>query len=256
MKFRFKSGVKSALNFAARLITPPSRRAPDKIIEEEFGAIDKLCRDFTMTSQERMYGLYKAVEYVVRAGIQGDFVECGVWRGGSVMVIARTLLRLKVTDRKIYLYDTFEGMSKPAEHDEDIQGVSAESLWGKKEANLAADAPPWLCLAQQSEVELNLSSTGYPTENFVLVKGKVEETIPRHAPPKIALLRLDTDWYESTKHELEHLFPLLAKNGVLILDDYGYWRGSKKAVDEYFANKAILLNRLDDCGRIAIKTDE
>jgi hypothetical protein len=85
--------------------------------------------------------------------------------------------------------------------------------------------------------------------------GKVEDTIPADIPEKIALLRLDTDWYESTKHELIHLFPRLQKGGVLIIDDYGFWKGARKAVDEYFAenNIQILLNRIDDTGRMAIK---
>lgn len=98
-------------------------------------------------------------------------------------------------------------------------------------------------------------STGYPETNIVFVKGKVENTIPEIVPEKIALLRLDTDWYESTRYGLTHLFPLITKNGILIIDDYGYWAGSKKAVDEYFSDKPILLNRIDSCGRIGIKIE-
>jgi O-methyltransferase len=83
----------------------------------------------------------------------------------------------------------------------------------------------------------------------------VEDTIPASVPEQIALLRLDTDWYESTKCELEILFPRLVKGGVIIIDDYGCWQGARKAVDEYFNknNIAILLNRMDDTGRIGIK---
>ena len=87
------------------------------------------------------------------------------------------------------------------------------------------------------------------------VQGRVENTLPAAAPPEIALLRLDTDWYESTRHELEHLYPRLVDGGVLIVDDYGYWQGARQAVDEYFGEtgEAILLNRIDDTGRIAVK---
>jgi hypothetical protein len=90
-----------------------------------------------------------------------------------------------------------------------------------------------------------------------LIAGKVEETLPEHAPESIALLRLDTDWYESTRHELEHLFPRVVAGGVLLLDDYGHWKGSRKAVDEYFAAQGItmLLNRVDYTGRLGIVTD-
>lgn len=98
-----------------------------------------------------------------------------------------------------------------------------------------------------------MQSTNYPAEMLVFIKGKVEDTIPKTMPKHIALLRLDTDWYESTKHELLHLYPLLSKSGVLIIDDYGYWAGSKKAVDEYFSKGEMLLNRIDYTSRIAIK---
>ena len=88
-----------------------------------------------------------------------------------------------------------------------------------------------------------------------MVKGKVEDTLPGHAPDHIAVLRLDTDWYASTKHEMEHLYPRLARGGVLIIDDYGHWAGSRQAVDEYLAEHGIhlLLNRTDYTGRMALK---
>jgi len=106
------------------------------------------------------------------------------------------------------------------------------------------------------EVKKNVYGTGYPQDKIHFVKGKVEDTIPGTMPNQIALLRLDTDWYQSTMHELTHLFPLLQAKGVLIIDDYGHWQGAGKAVDEYFADKqiSILLNRIDYSGRIAIKT--
>src|SRR5690606_24776929 len=101
----------------------------------------------------------------------------------------------------------------------------------------------------------NMVSTGYPMERCHFVEGKVEDTIPATVPDRISLLRLDTDWYESTRHELEHLWPLLQPGGVLIIDDYGHFEGARKAVDEYFLDRsdAPLLNRIDYTGRIAIK---
>jgi hypothetical protein len=104
-------------------------------------------------------------------------------------------------------------------------------------------------------VKNNLYSTGYPRENIIFIKGKVEETIPAVIPDKIAILRLDTDWYESTYHELLHLFPRLSVHGVLILDDYGCLKGAKRATDTYFNEHGVkvLLNRIDYSGRIAIK---
>ncbi len=220
-------------------------------LDPEFLGIYKRCQPATMTSVERMYALYKAVEYVVDAGIPGDFVECGVWRGGSVMLMAATLLAKGVTDRKIHLYDTFEGMAAPTAEDLDLDGKHADDL-------LAA-APDreeliW-CLAPLDQVKANLAEIGYPAENYSFIKGKVEDTLPGTIPGQIAILRLDTDWYASTKHELEHLYPRLIQGGVLIIDDYGHWRGSRQAVDEYFAvpGQKILLNRIDYTGRIGVK---
>src|SRR5262249_25761216 len=118
-------------------------------------------------------------------------------------------------------------------------------------AGAAKDELIW-CYSGLDEVASNMRSTGYPDDLVHLVKGKVEETIPGAAPAQIAVLRLDTDWYESTRHELEHLYPRLAPGGVLIIDDYGYWAGARKAVDEYFQG-SLFLSRIDGTGRIAIK---
>jgi len=225
----------------------------DPAVEEDFVRIYEKCRKFTGTSWERMYSLYKSVHYVLEAAIPGDIVECGVWRGGSVMLIAHTLLAAGKTDRRLFLFDTFEGMSAPTPADMDsVSRTPAEIRWRaesqKKENTWAA--------ASFAEVAANVLATGYPRERVVMVKGKVEETIPSHAPERIALLRLDTDWYESTKHELLHLYPRLASGGVLLLDDYGHWLGARKAVDEYFAANPppILLNRIDYTGRVGVKS--
>jgi len=225
----------------------------DKDKDERFRKIYDKCKKSTMTSKERMYALYKSVEYIIKTNIPGDFVECGVWRGGSTMLIAYTLLELNVTNRKIYLYDTFEGMTQPTESDYSVANNKNRAFdkWKKEQKK---DHNKW-CYASLSEVKNNMALTKYPNDNIIFVKGKVEETIPKTKPSKIAILRLDTDWYESTKHELIHLFPILMKNGVLIIDDYGYWAGSKKAVDEYFSDGRILLNRIDSTGRIGIKIE-
>jgi O-methyltransferase len=218
----------------------------------EFMDVYELCKPYTMTTVERMYSLYKAVEYIIRNNIKGNFVECGVWRGGSSMLIAATLKKFNVTDRKIYLYDTFEGMSMPTEKDVNLTGRTAADLMRSSEKS---DSSTVWCYADMNDVDVNMKKTGYPFENIHLVKGKVEDTIPATLPEsQLALLRLDTDWYESTTHEMNHLYPLLTKNGVLILDDYGHWQGAKQAVDEYFTQKniSLLLNRIDYTGRIAI----
>ena len=203
---------------------------------------------YTQTSLERVVALADAVEYVIRRDLPGDFVECGVWRGGSSMAIALTLLRLRIRNRKLWLYDTFGAMPPAGEHDRDYAGrsMTGDSL----DTVNNASSTTGLTL---SEVQSAMASTGYPAERVTYVQGLVEETIPRSAPDRIALLRLDTDWYESTRHELAELYPRLAPGGVLIVDDYGHFAGARKAVDEYFAGDPILLSRIDYTGRMAVK---
>ena len=214
----------------------PPDFGPDEI------RIIRAVQPYTLTSPERIFALIKAVRYIVRYQIPGDLVECGIYEGGSVMAMALTLVRLDSWDRTLYLFDTFTGMPPPGEQDIDFEGA------------VASDNPAWTghFKADIEEVKLNVLGTGYGSFRFVV--GRVEETIPACAPAQIALLRLDTDWYESTRHELAHLYPRLSYGGVLIIDDYGHWRGAQQATDEYFADVPILLNRIDQTGRIGIKT--
>lgn len=223
----------------------------DRELEPQFLDIYQKCKPYTMTSLERMYALYKSVEYVVANKIEGDFVECGVYKGGSAMLMAETLKSLGAT-RNIYLYDTFEGMSAPSALDKKTGG-SAEATIQQWEKAQKENINTW-CYSALEDVKENLSKTKFPSENLFYVKGKVEDTIPATVPGKIALLRLDTDWYESTRHELLHLYPLVQSKGVLIIDDYGSWAGAQTAVDEYFKNSNWhpLLNRIDYTGRIVI----
>ncbi len=227
-------------------------RLPDDF-DPEHREIYQKVQDRTMTSPERIYSLIEAVKYIGRNKIPGAIVECGVWKGGSMMAAAEALRLHGDVARELFLYDTFEGMSEPGELDKTWAGESATGLLAvdpDREKNLL-----W-CYSTLETVQQGMQSAGYPEERIHYVCGKVEDTIPATLPGEIALLRLDTDWYESTRHELLHLFPLLSKGGVLILDDYGHWQGARKAVDEYFDQypQPILLNRIDETGRIAIKS--
>jgi hypothetical protein len=209
-------------------------------------------RPFTMTSPERLNALCHAAKYISTNGIEGDIVECGVWRGGSMLAVARVLDTMDDWSRTLWMYDTFEGMSKPTEHDLDIAGISALDLLRKEKKS--ADSDIW-CYASLQDVQQNMKRSAYPFERIRFIQGKVEETLNKTVPERIALLRLDTDWYESTRAEMEVLFPRLTRGGVLIIDDYGHWQGARKAIDEYLASRniAILLNRIDYTGRIAVK---
>jgi O-methyltransferase len=205
---------------------------------------------YTMTTPPRIYALTRAVEYVSARPTPGAVVECGVWRGGSMMAVALTLLRLGISDRDLYLFDTFTGMTAPTEEDVKRSGERAADLL----ADERPDSDVW-AVAPLDQVREAVLSVGYPPERIHFVQGPVEETLPANAPDEIALLRLDTDWYSSTKHELVHLYPRLARGGVLILDDYGYWQGARQAADEYLSENDVplLLNRIDHTARIAVK---
>jgi len=212
-------------------------------------AIVEAVTPYTMTSPERVAALIDAVRYVTTFSIPGAVVECGVWRGGSMMAAA---LGLQETGdlRDLYLFDTYEGMSSPEEVDVDRWGRSARDILATEDRRVGQT---W-AVAGLEEVRRNVLSTNYPADLVHFVQGRVEETIPGQAPERIALLRLDTDFYESTRHELLHLVPRVSPTGVLIIDDYGHWQGARRAVDEWLAalQRPVLLNRIDYTGRIAV----
>jgi len=250
-----KTVVRETVSRFGYTILPSNEVRRNREFPADFDAATvDLCRavgPFTMTSPERISALRQGVLHILKHSVPGDVVECGVWKGGSMMAVARTLLECGDANRNLHLFDTFEGMSSPTEADVNYRGETAPDLLAQSQ-----DSGGWIraCGALE-EVKRNMSATGYPPHRIAYVKGKVEETIPQHAPDRIALLRLDTDWYESTRHELEHLYPRLSQNGILIIDDYGHWTGARKAVDEYLEEQGtpLLLCRIDYTGRIAVK---
>jgi len=207
-------------------------------------------KPFTMTTEQRLAAVIRAVHRIADQGIPGDLAECGVWRGGSMMAAALALLARGDTRRHLYLYDTFEGMSEPTAEDRSFDGRSAKAQLDEAERGTGI----W-CFAGKAEVEANLRSTGYPADQLHFVEGKVEDTIPGVLPGPLALWRLDTDWYQSTRHELRHLYPLLQPRGVLIVDDYGHWEGARRAVDEFFGarRERARLAEIDYTGRLHLK---
>jgi O-methyltransferase len=213
-------------------------------------------RQRTMTDQNRLHNLIIAIRHVVNKPINGAIIECGVWRGGSMMAAALTLLELGDESRDLYLFDTYSGMTNPIEKDKDYSGRSAESqmLSSKKvSGEYTSDVK---AKASLPDVIEGMESTGYPKSKIKYVSGDVCQTLfATELPTQIALLRLDTDWYESTKVELEVLWNRVTTGGIVILDDYDHWEGAKIAVDEFFADRSdrpILIKMLT--GRIIVKT--
>ncbi|HUP91351.1 MAG TPA: TylF/MycF/NovP-related O-methyltransferase [Solimonas sp.] len=215
-------------------------------------------RMHTMSGPFRVHALLDAVGYVVARDIPGAFVECGVWRGGSVLAMLLKLQQLGVTDRDVYLYDTFEGMTTPTAEDTSAFEPPAAQTFGQaaSEGKRGWDHLFNETMFTEQIVRDTLLASGYPAARLHFIKGPVEQTLPGTIPERIALLRLDTDWYESTRHELEHLYPRLSAAGVLLIDDYGHWEGCRKAVEEYFAPgraQRPLFARIDYSACIAIK---
>jgi len=223
-------------------------------IDSNFIEEYKMIEAYTATSIERVYALKNAITYIIKNKIKGDFVECGVWKGGSCMLMAKTLVNQEEKERKIWMYDTFDGMTEPTDDDCEIEtNVSGSDLLKNTPKN--TDKFNMWAYAPLEMVKKNMKKTMFPEERIHFIEGKVENTLSKIKPQNIALLRLDTDWYESTKYELEQLYPLLSIGGVLIVDDYGHFSGAKKAVDEYFSktNVTPLMNRIDYSGRLIIK---
>ena len=183
-----------------------------------------IVKPYTMTTEIRILSLFDSLEELRVNGIEGELVECGVWQGGNILGIISYLSYHKIY-RKVWLYDTFDGMINPGIYDVDYNNGSGNDWVGK-------------CYADIDFVKNVINKSGYPEELINFVKGDICQTLldEKNIPEKISLLRLDTDWYESTKIELEVLYPILTKGGILIIDDYGHWKGCKKAVDEYFLN--------------------
>jgi hypothetical protein len=195
--------------------------------------------------------LCAAVRYVTDARIEGDIVECGVWRGGRMLAAAKTLVQRSDTSRAIWLYDTFEAMSDRTDP-------------GRRAAREATTRAPLLARLQEHDraavglppVQRTMSLSGYPQENMRFVVGPVEDTIPRTLPRSIALLRIESDSYQATWHELEHLLPRMSAGAVLMVDDHPQDHGARQALDEFIqaTHTPILLHRIDDAARIGVLT--
>ncbi len=227
---------------------------PD-VDDKRFERILQSCAPNCMAVQfggfDVLYSTYNNIKYIVENDIAGDIVECGVWKGGLMQLAALTMLELGDHSRKIYLYDTFAGMPEPGKFDLDWNDYSPHEMWLEHRWGESSPGLSEFGFGGNLESVAELMvKTGYPAENFFFVKGLVEDTIPKNMPSAISYLRLDTDWYESTAHELEHLFPVLSVGGILVVDDYGTYKGSRKATDEYIFNNKIkiLLSRVSGLG--------
>lgn len=247
--------IQSAFNqLGYELRKNPKTQMPVELTGEERAIVDYVMSNkLTMVSYERLWTTLMACKYAIEQKIDGDFVECGVWRGGNAMVAAE-LFKLHGVAKKVWLFDTFKGMTAPT--DADVQAAGGKSAQQQFTAEQRDTHNGW-CYASLGDVRNSFEKKGLMSDQVVFVEGDVCQTLgdPAHVPDQICVLRLDTDWYESTRKELEVLYPRLTRGGCLIIDDYGYWAGSKKATDEYFATHGNrpFLQYTDVTGRVAVK---
>jgi O-methyltransferase len=210
-----------------------------------------LTHRLSMASRERLFATVLSCRHALDHAVPGDFVECGVWRGGNALIAADVFAR-RVAERKVWLFDTFAGMTAPTEMDFDNATGSRAKARFEREQKDAHNA--W-CFASLEDVENNFRNANLLTPQVRFVKGDVLKTLGgSDLPQAISVLRLDTDWYESTKKELEVLWPRLSPGGILMVDDYGHWGGAKQAVDEFFAGRRPFFSYIDYTGRLAVKS--
>ena len=208
--------------------------------------IEKVNPYINSASIPTRWSLIQIMRYINEKNIEGDLLECGVFRGGSLGMICLLADRFKMK-KKIFAYDTFgTGHSVYTSYDKNMKDMSDNYSKDYKEGFF-----PSLDQVKKNLIELGVNEQHMPT----FIKGKVEETLydDKNLPEKIALARIDTDLYDSTKHELEIYYPRIVPGGVLHINDYGGCAGVKKAVDEYFADKKVWMHRVDYTCRLIIK---
>lgn len=203
--------------------------------------IIEICKKYSMISEERFKNNINSVKKIQKKNILGDIVEIGVWKGGSLLSMILEYEKYQENNRTFHLYDTFSGMTDPTVHDKDLWNNQAELLLkydGTKDVIKAA--------AGLEEVKANISNyTKY--EKIQYHQGDILKN--EYYPDKIAILRLDTDWYESTKFELDNFYDKVSVGGIIIVDDYGHWQGCKQAVDEFLAkHPKIKIKKTDYTG--------
>jgi len=215
--------------------------------EKEANDAIKIVRKQTMLPYVNLVTLYEQIMYCEKGNIEGDFVECGVWKGGAVGLMALANLKNGSIRRNLHLFDAFEEICAPnKEMDGDVGIKEVKQVLGKN-ALTNGELVPLRGIYDKfggpgdiNECKRLIEFTiGYPANYVNYHKGWFQDTIPIKSQEigKIAILRLDGDWYESTKVCLENLYDKVVPNGIIIFDDYGTYAGCKKAVDEFFELK-------------------
>jgi len=185
-----------------------------------------------------------AINYILKNNIEGVIIECGVYSGDFEYIWVNELIKNNAI-RDIYLYDTFSGLVQPTEYDytckDNLSQMNKDEVYNYWKKQMIDENTNGWCYSALETVKCRLNSTGYPENNLHYIVGDVMETLKDKTkiPEKIAILRLDTDWYESSKYELEQMYDNVVTGGVIIFDDYYYWEGQRKATDDFFITRNI-----------------
>ena len=214
----------------------------------------------TMLSQNRLMNLIEAVDYVVHKNIKGVIVECGVWKGGA-MALAALRLKKNKEGRQIHLFDSFEDICQPdyrIDGDRAINEVGGlANAQGKLQSTNAYDEMGIGFSNEENVRKLITHNIGYEDDLIKIHTGWFQDTLPLESNIKeISILRLDGDWYASTKICLDHLYNKVSNGGIIIIDDYFSYENCKKAVDEFIYNNVkgnIVINKIDEDGIYWIK---
>ena len=256
-----KRGLRAGLHRLGYEITRQESRQETLGYDDEAAARALIARvaDSTMVPIRRLITLYQQVRYCEEAAIPGSFVECGVWKGGSVGLMALANLQHGRQRRPLHLFDAFQDICEP---DAKVDGSRAldDVRRFAPGGGTGGTLQPLTGFYDQfggpgtldGNRELLERRIGYDPAMIHYHVGWFQDTVPRDAAAcgEIALLRLDGDWHASTKICLEHLYERVVPRGVVIIDDYGTYEGCRKAVDDYLSMKGIkvLLNHVDaDC---------
>jgi hypothetical protein len=211
-----------------------------------------------MASPQRVIATINACKHAIVANIPGDFVECGVWRGGN-SIAAKLIFEEYGSARHVWLFDTFAGMTAPSPAD--TTQFSSMSAADRFKEGKGATHNSW-CYASLDDVKSNFVRSGADLSGVTFVAGDVSVTLTDESnlPSEISVLRLDTDFYDSTRSEMRTLYPRLTIGGTLLIDDFGHWDGARRAVEEYFAtmqpDRRPLLHFTDYTGRMATKVKQ
>jgi O-methyltransferase len=217
---KFRSLVIRFLRKKKLLLVYTSQFDPSKRLHGE----DWPIIGFTMIGTKRLDNLQECIERVLKNNVIGDFVECGVWRGGASIFARAVFKAFDVSDRTVWLADSFEGMPRITSDKDKLDSDLSENTYLR---------------VSLEKVKQNFELFGLMDSQVKFIKGWFSESLPKTSIDRIAVLRLDGDHYSSTKDCLENLYDKVSVGGCIIIDDYNSWRGCKLAVSEFRVARGI-----------------